>query len=73
MNYQCIFCHTRAFEDKISKASISEDVKDQLKSEIPLGFLGTTEDVAGAVAYLISEDGRYVTGQSLHVNGGMYM
>lgn len=52
---------------------LSEDVKDQLKSEIPLGFLGTTEDVAGAVAYLISEDGRYVTGQSLHVNGGMYM
>ncbi len=52
---------------------LDEDVKGQLKSGIPLGCLGSTEDVAGAVAYLVSEDGRYVTGQSLHVNGGMYM
>ena len=52
---------------------LSEDVKEELKSGIPLGCLGTTEDVACAVAYLVCEDGRYVTGQSLHVNGGMYM
>ncbi len=52
---------------------LSEDVKEQLKDEIPLGCLGTTEDVAAAVAYLVSVDGRYVTGQTLHVNGGMYM
>ena len=52
---------------------LDEDVQNQLKGDIPLGCLGTTEDVAGAVAYLVSEDGRYVTGQSLHVNGGMYM
>ncbi len=52
---------------------LTEEVKGQLQSDIPLGRLGTTEDVAGAVAYLISEDGRYVTGQSIHVNGGMYM
>jgi len=52
---------------------LAEDVKIELKNGIPLGCLGSTEDVAGAVAYLVSEDGRYVTGQSLHVNGGMYM
>ncbi len=52
---------------------LSEDVKEQLKGEIPLGCLGATEDVAAAVAYLVSADGRYVTGQTLHVNGGMYM
>lgn len=52
---------------------LDEDVKAQLKSSIPLGYLGSTEDIAGAVAYLVSKDGRYVTGQSLHVNGGMYM
>jgi len=52
---------------------LSDDVKEELKSTIPLGYLGTTEDVAGAVAYLVSEDGRYLTGQNLHVNGGMYM
>jgi 3-oxoacyl-[acyl-carrier protein] reductase len=53
--------------------SLSVDAQEKLKSEIPLGILGTVEDVAGAVAYLVSEDGRYVTGQVLHVNGGMYM
>ena len=53
--------------------SLSGDAQEKLKNEIPLGVLGTVEDVAGAVAYLVSEDGRYVTGQVLHVNGGMYM
>jgi len=52
---------------------LNDDVKKQLKDEIPLGCLGTPADVAGAVAYLVSEAGRYVTGQTLHVNGGMYM
>lgn len=49
------------------------EVQEQLKKEIPLGSLGTPEDVAGAVAYLTSDDGRYLTGQTLHINGGMYM
>ena len=52
---------------------LADDIREQLMSEIPLGCLGTTEDIAAAVAYLVSEDGRYVTGQTLHVNGGMYM
>jgi len=53
--------------------AMSADAQDKIKSEIPMASLGTPEDVAGAVAYLVSEDGRYVTGQTLHVNGGMYM
>ncbi|MDP3480156.1 MAG: 3-oxoacyl-[acyl-carrier-protein] reductase [Desulfoprunum sp.] len=53
--------------------ALPEEVQEQLKKEIPLGWLGTPEDVAGAVAYLVSDDGRYLTGQTLHVNGGMYM
>lgn len=52
---------------------LGKDTQDQIKSEIPLAVFGQGEDVAGAVAYLASEDGRYVTGQTLHVNGGMYM
>jgi len=52
---------------------LADDIREQLMSEIPLGCLGTTGDIAAAVAYLVSEDGRYVTGQTLHVNGGMYM
>jgi len=52
---------------------LSEDIQEKIKAEIPLASLGTPEDVAGAVAYLLGEDGRYVTGQVMHVNGGMYM
>lgn len=52
---------------------LDEKTQEQIKREIPLGTFGRTEDVAGAVAYLASEDGRYITGQTLHVNGGMYM
>lgn len=52
---------------------LSDEVREQIKKEIPLAAFGRVEDVAGAVAYLVSEDGQYVTGQTLHVNGGMYM
>lgn len=52
---------------------LDDKAQEQLKRDIPLAVLGTTEDVAGAVAYLASEDGRYITGQTLHINGGMYM
>ena len=50
-----------------------EEINEKIRGEIPLGLLGEPEDVAGAVAYLVSEDGRYLTGQFIHVNGGMYM
>jgi 3-oxoacyl-[acyl-carrier protein] reductase len=52
---------------------LSDDIKEKLMTEIPLASLGRPEDVAGAVAYLIGADGAYVTGQTIHVNGGMYM
>lgn len=52
---------------------LEKATQDQIKNEIPLAVFGQVEDIAGAVAYLVSEDGRYVTGQTIHVNGGMYM
>lgn len=52
---------------------LSKEVREQIQKEIPLASFGKVEDVAGAVAYLVSDDGRYITGQTLHVNGGMYM
>ena len=54
-------------------AALSEEARAQLQSEIPLAALGSAEDVAGAVAYLVGPDGGYITGQTIHVNGGMYM
>jgi 3-oxoacyl-[acyl-carrier protein] reductase len=52
---------------------LPEAVKDKILSEIPLGVLGQAEDVAAAVAYLASDEARYVTGQTIHVNGGMFL
>ena len=52
---------------------LPEEVTEKIISEIPMRTMGTVEDVAGAVAYLVSEDSRYVTGQFIHVNGGMFM
>ncbi len=47
--------------------------KEALLAQIPLGRLGLAEEVAGSVAFLASEEASYVTGTTLHVNGGMYM
>lgn len=52
---------------------LADDIKDAIKAQIPLGTLGNPDDVAAAVAYLASPDSGYMTGQTLHVNGGMYM
>ena len=53
--------------------NIAEKVKLYLTSKIPMGKLGTGEDVSNCVAFLSSEQASYVTGETLHVNGGMYM
>ncbi len=52
---------------------LPEAVTEKILAEIPLNSLGTPEDVAAAVAYLVSDDAGYVTGQFIHVNGGMFM
>lgn len=54
-------------------SGLSEEVTAKIMAEIPLARLGSGDDVAAAVAYLVSDDAAYVTGQCLHVNGGMYM
>ena len=53
--------------------NIAEKVKIYLTSKIPMGKLGTGEDVSSCVAFLSSDQASYVTGETLHVNGGMYM
>ncbi|THB79797.1 MAG: 3-oxoacyl-[acyl-carrier-protein] reductase [Desulfobulbaceae bacterium] len=53
--------------------AISDDAKQKMLSEIPMGTLGVPEDVAAAVAFLASDEANYITGQTIHVNGGMYM
>ena len=53
--------------------NFAEKVKMYLTSRIPMGKLGTGEDVSNCVAFLSSEQASYVTGETIHVNGGMYM
>ncbi len=53
--------------------SLSEDIQEMIRAQIPLGSLGTPEDVSNCVAFLALPESGYLTGQTLHVNGGMYM
>jgi 3-oxoacyl-[acyl-carrier protein] reductase len=52
--------------------NLPDDQKEALASQIPMGRLGTVDEVAQAVLFLASNSGSYITGQTLHVNGGMY-
>ena len=52
---------------------LSDKVKEAMLAQIPLGRIGNPEDVAEVVAFLASEKAAYITGQVIHVNGGMYM
>jgi 3-oxoacyl-[acyl-carrier protein] reductase len=52
---------------------LSDDMKAQLLAQIPLARLGEPDDIAKAVVYLASDDASYMTGQTIHIDGGMYM
>ena len=54
-------------------AVLSDDVKEAMLSTIPLGKAGTPEDIADAILFLASDKAAYITGQVIHVSGGMYM
>jgi 3-oxoacyl-[acyl-carrier protein] reductase len=66
-------CVAPGFIETDMTASLQEEQQKTLLTQIPLGHLGKPSDVAHAVAYLASPQAAYVTGQELHVNGGMYM
>jgi 3-oxoacyl-[acyl-carrier protein] reductase len=53
--------------------ALPENVKEEMLNAIPLGKFGTPEDVAKAVSFLASPEAGYITGQVIHINGGMYM
>jgi 3-oxoacyl-[acyl-carrier protein] reductase len=53
--------------------ALGDDLRQSLMEKIPAGRFGSADDVAGCVAFLASDEAGYVTGQTLHVNGGMAM
>jgi 3-oxoacyl-[acyl-carrier protein] reductase len=66
-------CIAPGFIETDMTAALPEDQQKALMSQIPLGHLGQPADIAHAVAYLASPQAGYITGQELHVNGGMFM
>jgi 3-oxoacyl-[acyl-carrier protein] reductase len=69
----CINAVAPGFIETDMTSSIGEDNREKLIDMIPLKRLGTPEDVAGVVAFLVSKEADYITGQVIHVNGGLYM
>ena len=54
-------------------SDLGDDIKDALMQQIPAARMGSPEDIANAVGFLASEQAGYITGETLHVNGGLYM
>jgi 3-oxoacyl-[acyl-carrier protein] reductase len=61
------------FIDTDMTRALDEKQIEALRAQIPLARLGTVADIAAAVAFLVSDAGAYITGETLHVNGGMLM
>ncbi|GBF29742.1 3-oxoacyl-[acyl-carrier-protein] reductase FabG [bacterium MnTg03] len=61
------------FIDTDMTRELSQQQKDSLTSQIPLGRLGSPDEIAAAVVFLASPSAAYITGETIHVNGGMYM
>ena len=68
-----INCVSPGFIISDMTTNIAEKIKIYITSRIPMGKPGTGEDVSNCVAFLSSDQASYVTGETLHVNGGMYM
>jgi 3-oxoacyl-[acyl-carrier protein] reductase len=66
-------CVAPGFIDTDMTRALSEAQRNDLLGHIPLGRLGTVQDIAASVAFLASPQAGYVTGTTMHVNGGMYM
>lgn len=66
-------CVAPGFIETDMTAALAEDVRKEYEKNIPLGRLGEVSDIANAVSYLASDGAGYVTGSTIHVNGGLYM
>ncbi len=66
-------CVAPGFIDTDMTRALSDEQKSALLTQIPLGRLGQSEDIANAVTFLAGPQADYITGTTLHVNGGMYM
>jgi len=66
-------CVAPGFISTAMTDALNDDQKAKINATIPAGEMGTPEDIAAACVYLAADEGKYVTGQTIHVNGGMAM
>ena len=66
-------CVAPGFIDTDMTRALADAQRDTLQSQIPLGRLGEPDDIAATVAFLASDSSQYITGETIHVNGGLYM
>jgi 3-oxoacyl-[acyl-carrier protein] reductase len=66
-------CVAPGFIETDMTAELPEDIKKQMLERVPLGRLGNVTEIAAAVVFLASPSAAYITGETIHVNGGMYM
>ena len=66
-------CVAPGFIETAMTDALNDQQKEAILSKIPAGAMGKPEDIASAVAYLVSDEANYVTGQTIHINGGMAM
>ena len=66
-------CIAPGFIESPMTDGLSDDQKAKLVAQIPLGRMGTPDEIAAGVLYLASDEASYITGQTLHINGGMAM
>jgi 3-oxoacyl-[acyl-carrier protein] reductase len=66
-------CVAPGFIDTDMTRELADEQRDLMLQQIPLGRLGQPEEVAAVVAFLAGEQGAYITGETIHINGGMYM
>ncbi|MDP6804389.1 MAG: 3-oxoacyl-[acyl-carrier-protein] reductase [Rhodospirillales bacterium] len=66
-------CVAPGYIETAMTADLTDDQRTRLLAAVPLGRVGTPADVAGCVAFLASDEAAYITGQTMHVNGGMAM
>jgi 3-oxoacyl-[acyl-carrier protein] reductase len=66
-------CVAPGFIDTDMTRDLPEQQREQLQQQIPLGRLGEPQEIAAIVAFLAGDAGGYITGETIHVNGGMYM
>ena len=66
-------CVSPGFIQTAMTDKISDEIKKTLMARIPMNKLGNGEDISNSVAFLASDAASYITGETIHVNGGMYM